>query len=307
MEDKLQFDEVLESEIPAFAQDGKEGDRVSFVEGGVLIVRGGRASFARWADLLGVVEHQGKLHVLVPRRSPAPPWLVIDRTMVGGGDVPALRAVADRLREGGGGGGGYRDAITSRRQGLSKSALRETISAHQPVSGAMEVPSTVVLGRSYPGLGLAQAAIVVGSAGLGYVAAVGAIVALAIEHPGARGSFIEVPLQFLWLAGLLGGAMAARALGRWWRAKKDATLPRQRVLVLAPDGCVVGFTEGVQTLSWAEVGRFGLEPIEPNYDDGLTVFGPEGERLGSIATGFLDAPAGLVVAVANAYCEAASA
>lgn len=305
MENKLQFDEVDESAIPAFAQDGKSGDRVSFIEGGVLIVRGGRASFARWADVLGVVEHQGKLHVLVPRASPAPPWLVIDRAMVGG-EVPELRRVADRLREGGG-GGGYREAIRARRKGLSPKALREAISNRESVAGAMEVPSTVVIGRSYPGLGFVQAGIVVGSVGLSYVASFAAIVALAVQGPYGRASPLEPLLQLLWLPGLFVGAFVARAVGRRWRAKKDATLPRQRVLVLAPDGCVVGFASGVKTLPWSQVGRFGIQPMEPDYDDGLAVFGPEGELLGSIHTGFLDAPPGLVVAVANTYREAASA
>ena len=305
MEVWLEFDEVEESEVPAFAQDGKSGDWVSFIEGGVLVVRSGRASFARWSDVLGVVEHQGKLHVLVPRRPPAQPWLVVDRDMVGG-DIPALRRVAERLREGGG-AGGYREAVKAHRKGMSTEALQAKVSAREPVGGAMEVPSTVVLGRSYPGLGLAQATLVIGSGVLGFGLAFGMMFAIAVQNPRA----IDTPgvgtlVQFFGIACLAVGALLARALGKRWRAKKDATLPRQRVLVLAPDGCIVGFTEGVRTLSWAQVGSFGLEPVEPDYDDGLVVYGPEGKRFGHINTAFLDAPPGLVVAVANTYREAAT-
>lgn len=302
----VDLDGVAETDLPPHASDGRRGDRVSFVEGGLLHVRDGRATFARWSDVLGVLEHEGRAYVLVPRRPPSPPWLEIDRAMLGpsGGDEAALGRFLERVRAGGG-SAGYRDAVRKHRQGLSRKALKAKVLSREPVPGAMEVPSTIVLGRSYPGLGPVQALTVMGGLFVGYVAAVAGMVAV---ETGAH-NLAPLASLFMWLAPIAGvaiGAVGAREIGRVWRAQKDLTFPRQRVLVLAPDGCIAGFSTGVRTLNWARVGGFVAARVEPSYDLGVRVLDPEGATIGELDGGFLDAPVGLVVAVAEAYRESAA-
>ena len=77
------------------------------------------------------------------------------------------------------------------------------------------------------------------------------------------------------------------------------------MLVLAPDGCIIGFRTGVQTLRWSDVGRFEAARVQSSLELGLVVRGPEGGVLGEIDAAWLDAPLLLVVAVAEAYRDAA--
>lgn len=300
----IELDEVREASLPDHARDGREGDRVSFVESGLLHVRSGRATFARWSDILGVVEHEGRAYVLVPRRTPASPWIEVDADMLG--DEPdAVRTFAKRLRERGK-GGGYRDAVQQRRQSLTRKKLKQKVTAREPVPGALEVPSTVVLGRSYPGLGFVQAFTLMLGGGLGYVLAMTLMIASASGYRAEPNPAAMLALYILPIAGIALGAWAAKKIGARWRAAKDRTFPRQRVLVLAPDGCIVGFRNGVRTLKWSMVGAFSCGPTEPNYDDELVVTNAEGERIGAVDAGYLDAPLELVVAVAEAYRQSAA-
>ncbi|HJL19575.1 MAG TPA: hypothetical protein RMH99_28185 [Sandaracinaceae bacterium LLY-WYZ-13_1] len=298
----VELDGVREGELPAHASDGRSGDRVGFLESGLLHVRDGRAVFARWSDVLGVLAHDGAAYVLLPRRPPSQPWVEVDRAMLG--DEPdAVKAFARRVSERGS-GGGYRDAVRKRRQNLTDTALESKVRRREPVPGALEVPSTIVLGRRYPWLGAVQLGALGLGGVLGYFAFVGIFMATMAMPRDAR------PLAMLFsyampVVGVVLGAWGAREIGRRWRAAKDRTLPRQRVLVLAPDGCVVGFRGGVRTLKWTQVGEFGTGPTEPNYDMGLVVRAPNGDKLGDLDAGWLDAPLRLVVAVAEAYRKAA--
>lgn len=303
----VELDEAPEASLPEHARDGRHGDRVSFTESGLLHVRNGRATFARWTDILGVVEQGDRAYVLVPRRPPSPPWIEVDASMIG--DEPeAVKAFAKRLRERGG-GGGYRDAVKQRRQNLDREALLQKVRSREPVPGALEVPSTVVLGRSYPGLGPVQALSLMGGAGLGYALSMtGVVVSAHLDVGGYRGEPHPLAILAFYVLPFVGigvGAWAAREIGRRWRAAKDRTFPRQRVLVLAPDGCIVGFRAGVRTLKWAMVGAFGEGPTE-HHEWGLIVTGPNGEKIGDVDAGYLDAPLSLVVAVAEAYRRAAA-
>ena len=42
---------------------------------------------------------------------------------------------------------------------------------------------------------------------------------------------------------------------------------RPRVLLLSPDGCVVGFTTGIRAFSWNEVARFEEGMAPEGYED----------------------------------------
>ena len=301
----VEIDHLPEDFLPAHARDGGAGDRVTLMENGLLEVRSGVATFARWSDVLGVIEHAGSAYVLVPRRSPAPPWIELESSQLGGDDVATFAA---RVRERGA-AGGYRDAVRARRQGLAPHELKAKVLAREPVGGALEVPSTIVLGRSYPGLGVVQALLVMGGGLTGYIGIIAVALMLDLAHHGSPRQNPSEPfgpcMAFAPLLGIVLGAYAARALGRWWRARKDRGLPRQRVLVLAPDGCMVGFRAGAAVLPWSSVGAFEVGPTQPSYELGLVVKDVDGRVLGDVEAGWLDAPLGLVVAVAEAYRGAA--
>lgn len=303
MTDFLEIDGVPEKDIPAHLSDGKSGDRVSLVEGGLLHVQSGRATFVPSGAVLGLLEHGGRAYVLVPRQPPAAPWIEVAPSMLAR-EPEGIKGFLARLEERGSSGRGYRDAVRQRRQNLSTTALREKIMERTAVPGALEVPSTIMLGVSYPGLAFVQAMVFFTFCGLGYVAMIAMAmgVALSSHDPGAAqfGTLIGYPVWFVCVA--LGGWLAI-TVGKRWREAKNKTLPRQRVLVLAPDGCIVGFTDGVRTLAWSDVGQFAIGPS--THGNGLVVYDSKMRLLGDVDAGFLDAPLSLVVGVAEAYRTAA--
>ncbi|MCA9604864.1 MAG: hypothetical protein KC619_04695 [Myxococcales bacterium] len=299
----LTIDGIPEAELPAFARDGRTGDRVSFLEAGLLHVIEGRATLVRWADVLGVLEHEGEAFVLGPRRPPREPCLAVSRELLG--DEPdAVGAFVRRVRERGA-GSGYRDAVRQHRQGLAPDELVERVRARAAVPGALEVPSSIYIGKlGHPLEGLVLFGIVLA----GWLSGVVGIIAVAAiaGASGYRGAEAIIQLSGLVpYVGVVLAAFVAVRLRRAWRAARKAELPRQRVLVLAPDGCVIGFRTGVRTLAWSDVGSFAIGPTEPSYDEGLVVHDANGKKLGDLDAGWLEQPLGLVVAVAETYRRAA--
>jgi hypothetical protein len=302
MGDFLEIDGVEEKDLPAHLRDGKQGDRVSLVEGGLLHVRGGRATFVPSGDVLGVLEHEGCAYVLVPRRPPSQPWVEVLPSMLDR-EHRGIQGFLTRLEERGGTSGGYRDAVRTRRQNLSTHALREKIMQRAAVPGALEVPSTIMLGVSYPGLNLVQGLILLGVGGLAYVSMiVFSVVGALMTSPDAQPIFSLLSYP-IFIGGIILGGWLAMTVGKRWKERVNRTLPRQRVLVLAPDGCIVGFSSGVRTLAWSEVGRFEIGPS--SHGNGLIVVDQHQRQLGDVDAGWLDAPLGLVVGVAEAYRSAA--
>lgn len=304
MSEFLTIDQKSENELPSHAADGRSGDRVSFLEAGLLYVESGRATFVRWGDVLGVVEYLSSAYVLVPRRPPRAPWIEVDVSLLGDEDKAVstfVGRVRERVR-----GGGYRDAVRQRRQDLDKLALTRKIRLREPVPGALEVPSTIRLGSTAHRLeGPVLVSLIMGGAALSY--ALGFLGLFALDGrpaPGTEGVLMMLMGLGPYVGGLL-GALAAVYIRKRWRAARDAEQPRERVLVLAPDGCLIGFRTGVKALKWAEIGAFDIGPTEPEYNDGLVVFDTDGAKLGDIDCGWLDAPLRLVVKVAQAYREAA--
>lgn len=300
----LELDRVPEDALPAHARDDKSGDRVSLLEAGLLHVEDGRATFARWSDVLATRVHSGHLYVMVPRRSPAPPWIRVAPVQLGEPASPEVltgleQRVKDRLM-----GGGYRDAVRRQRQDLSTDELLWRVKNREEVPGALEVPSTIKLGGKYPWLWAGQLAVFAAGSAAGYVGMFSAAVLGAALNDEIGGLLILFS-YFAIFAGMIFGAWGASVLAKRWRARVDAGRPRQRVLVLAPDGCVVGFRTGVRALKWAHVGELASGPTKPDYEHGLIVRGLDGETLGDISAGWLDAPLDLVVAIAETYREAA--
>lgn len=300
----LSHDRVAESTLPEHATDSRSGDRVAFLEAGLLYVEGGKATFARWSEVHGVLEDGEHAYVLVSRRPPHPPWLKVGANVLN--DEPrAVQSFVGRIRERSA-SGGYRDAVRRGREGMSKTELMDRVRSRVPVAGALEVPSTIYLGsKGHPLEGLALFSLVAGGGGISYVFTIMAMVML--EH-GRHGpaDLLGIIVPFAPYIGLALGGWAAVTVRKRWRRAREAELPRQRVLVLAPDGAIIGFRTGVQTLAWNEVGSFETGPTEPDYNDGLIVRDLDGKKLGDIDAGWLDAPLGLVVKVAETYREAAA-
>ncbi len=253
--------------------------------------------------MLGAFEHEGHGYVLVPRRPPSQPWIEVSSTELGGA-ADGLSGFLRRLEARSAGGGGYREAVRTRRQDLPLEELRGRIAAHDPVPGALEVPSTVMLGVSYPGLGLVQGLAFLGIGGIGYAAVVGSVaIGAALRLHDTSPLLLQLIGYVLFIAFTVLAAWTAVRIGKHWKEAKNRTLPRQRVLVLAPDGCIVGFTDGVQTLAWSEIGLFAAGH-SPN-GEALAAYDPTGQQLGRIDASWLDAPLPLVVRVAETYRAAA--
>lgn len=272
-------------------------DRVALVEGGIQHVAEGRETFVRFRDLYAVVEHEGLVYLLVPRTLPAPPWLVVHAGMIEDRSPGALARFAARARQGGE-SGGYRDAVRRHRQGMSREELWRRVRAREALPGMMEVPPTQP--RADPTVSRVQAAIVV--LGSSVVLVPGMLM------PFLSGRAGELAVPFVMLFGLgwpLVMIVLAVTVGRYWRAARAARLPRRRVLVLAPDGCVVGARDGIRSLEWSHVSGFRVDAVGPSREPGLVVYGARGERLCDVEARFLAAPLGLVVAVAEAYRQAA--
>ena len=289
------FDQIPEASIPADLGDGRSGDRVSVRTEGVLYVREGLASFAPWETIYGVTELHGRLHILAPRPLPAAPWFTVHAPMVRGG-VAALPDLAERIRRGRPGGGGYRDAVRHHRARLSLDDLIERVRERDTLAGGLTVPVTNIDDSTQrAGVWTLQFAILWVGLTMGVVLFFGS----SATHRADTMLLGLFGAALLVMAGL-GGAALAGVVVRWARRSLE---PVRRVLVLAPDGCVVGLPTGVRALPWSDVTRFvvanGLRgPV-------LMIEGTGGTRIGAVHSRFLGGPIELIAAVANTYRQAA--
>ncbi len=239
---------------------------------------------ARWDQVFGValmpVEKPTTAFVLVPRRPPAAPWIA-----VGPGDlpedVPDLASLAERVRARMA-QSGYRDRGPTRPL-LPPEQLMERVLARAEVPGALEVPvGTGPGGWWRRGLDLLAAGSAGGLLGL-YGGALSGSAALAILVAGA---------------GAAAGASVPVAFARNWRSFRGRTR-RARVLVLAPDGCVVGLPTGPEVFAWSQIGGFRV--AEVGSARSLEVTRTDGTLAGNIDEAWFGAPLPLIVAVAEAY------
>jgi hypothetical protein len=262
-------------------------------------------SLAPWGAVLGALalpaDKPKQLYVLVPRRPPAPPWFAVTQDA-----LPAdlqelgLDGVAQRIelraRQ-----GTYRDHA-GLGPTLQPSELLARVLGHDDVPGALEVP----VGHG-PGAGFNRflAAAAGGAAG-------GATALVA--------SLTMVPS----LAGILAGAglLVGAASPAGWHMLQRRMRNKPRVLVLAPDGCVIGFPAGVRSFSWDEIQGFGetqaalpgrLRPLYPHLEVTLREGGVPADaaagsaapikarRRGRLAAAWFGAPLPLIIRVAEAY------
>ena len=253
----------------------------------------GREARARWSQVFGVVLHPPeapkRAFVLVPRRPPAPPWFAVREADLPAGWEGGLEALAGRVRERLG-QRGYRDG-GAQRPLLDRETLLKRVLARGEVPGALEVPVAAGPGGWWRrSLDLVAAGSAGGLAGL-YAGAFTGSALLAIGVA---------------LAGATVGAAVPVFLTSKWRATRSRHR-RPRVLVLAPDGCVVGLPTGPEAFGWGDLARFGVGEAPPPGKPSapprpcLEVVRADGSVAGRIDAAWFAEPLSLIASVAEAY------
>lgn len=249
---------------------------------------------ATWDQVLGVTllpaDEPSRAFVLVPRRPPEPPWFEVrpehlPAELRGGGLAALARRIDERLRQ-----RSYRDA-GPRRLRLDPETLLRLVLAREEVPGALEVPVgagpggwwrralELAGGGSAGGLAGLYAGTLAGS---GLIAGVGAVL------------------------GAVTGAAAPVLVGPNWRSVRDRR-KRPRVLVLAPDGCVVGLPTGPAVFDWRSLRGFGageemsLRDPEAAGRPCLEIVRADGSVAARIDAAWFTQPLPLIVGVAEAY------
>ncbi len=274
------------SGLPDWASEGR--GVVLGSEG--LAFRGkGTGLWVRWPQILGVVQIGAVGFILVPRQPPNPPWIEVKPKDLPteAATLPALIALINARKV----SGGYR-ATTERRVPLGLAELERRVLAREGVPGAVEIPPRVLLdsqnklpywAKIMPGFG--------GLVG-GAVVGIGAL---------ALGMAAHLPdlAAVLFYGGGLGGGITGVTVGKKLQHNQLArpeNIPR--ILVMAPDGCVIGFETGRRALAWSDIDRFVVEQFgDHSY---LSVYDHE-QNLGRIQEGWFGKPLQLIVGVANAY------
>ncbi|MCA9577998.1 MAG: hypothetical protein R3B40_08420 [Polyangiales bacterium] len=260
-------------------------------------------SLVPWGSVLGALalpaDAPKELYVLVPRRPPAPPWFAVGKDA-----LPeelqqlGLSGLAQRIdlraRQ-----GTYRDHAGLGAP-LPPAELLSRVIARLEIPGALEVP----VGHG-PGAGFNR--FLTAAASSAAAGATGLVAGLMVA-PSLAGAFAGVSLA-------LGAASPAG-----WHLLQGRMRGKPRVLVLAPDGCVIGFPGGVRAFGWSEIEGFGethaalpgrLRPLYPHLEVTLRDADARGEaeqeatirarRKGRLAAAWFDAPLPLIIRVAEAY------
>ncbi len=249
---------------------------------------------ATWDQVLGVMllpqDHPERAFVLVPRRPPEPPWFEV-RTehlpmeLRSGGLVALAREIDGRLTQ-----RGYRD-MGFRRSRLDPDTLLRLVLERAEVPGALEVP----VGAG-PGGWWRRGAEFVGG---GFA---GGLMGLYAGTLAGSGLVAGVGAAF----GALSGAATPVLLGPNWRSVRERRR-RPRVLVLAPDGCVVGLPTGPEVFDWPSLRGFGageevsLRDPEEAGRPCLEVTRADGGVAARIDAAWFTQPLPLIVGVAEAY------
>ena len=279
-------------------EDLADAKTLTLESGGVRVGR----TLARWDSVLGALalpaDAPKQLFVLAPRRPPAPPWFTVTADQ-----LPAelredgLHGVAQRI-EARARVGSYRDHA-GQRPVLAPSDLLARVLEHDDVPGALEVP----VGHG-PGAGFNRFLASAASATAGTATALVAGLTLAP-------SFTAI------IAGT--GLLLGAATPAGWHLLQRRMRRKPRVLVLAPDGCIIGFPSGVRAFGWGEIEGFGeteaalpgrFRPLYPHLEVTLRAAEPLGENpekptarqsRGRLAAAWFDAPLPLIIRVAEAY------
>lgn len=262
------------------AEEKPEGRR----DGGLWLEAKGAWVFAPWSLVFGVVEESRfgsrRVLVLLPRKAPNPPWVEVRE-----GNLPEgftsldelVSAVEERSAR-----QSYRSTANTE-PAMGPEELFEAILQRQEVPGAMEIP----VGAGPGGIAerfleMATGGVVGGIAGL----ITGGILFTSIAGPIAG-------------VGAAAGAIAPTFFSKRWAGSRHKRQPA-RVLVLAPDGCVVGLPSGPAAFSWNQVSGFAVARSARGRQQ-LELNSSTGELLGAIDSAWFGAPLPRIVAIAEAY------
>ncbi|MCC7534885.1 MAG: hypothetical protein IT379_01660 [Deltaproteobacteria bacterium] len=301
----LESDGISARDLPEWARKDAEptaSARIVLSEHGLAWIDGRRAVIAPWSQVLGVVVHDPSdsaeprptAYVLVPRRPPSAPWLEVPAGYLPRDEREDVHAFAARVmarsRQ-----NAYR-VVAVKRPLLPRSELVRRVVAHEPIPGAVEVP----VGRGPTDEGHARLDIgaALGTVGGGVGGALAGSAWLATSL-GPMGILVAATVG----AAVVGGVVTYR--DRWRRGALAGRTTRPRVLVLAPDGCVVGFPDRVRGFSWDEVTRFVAGTYQPFVDaesrQCLEVRVADDAVAGRIDATWFDGPLELIVGIAEAY------
>jgi hypothetical protein len=253
---------------------------------GIIAKEGFRRLDVQWDQVFGValmpIEAPTKAFLLVPRKPPEPPWIEVSPADLPE-DVSDLETLAVRIRarvqQ-----SGYRDRGPQRPM-LPPDQLMEKVLAREDVPGALEIPVGAGPGGWWRrGVDLLASGSAGGLLGL-YGGALTGSAMLAVVIAGA---------------GAAVGAALPMAFARNWRSLRGRS-KRPRVLVLAPDGCVVGLPTGPEAFAWSDIGGF-QEALDGRVRR-LEVRRRDGSIAGSIDAAWFGAPLELITAVAQAYLD----
>ncbi|MCC7537233.1 MAG: hypothetical protein IT379_13505 [Deltaproteobacteria bacterium] len=295
----IDLDDVERSAMPEWTRKDERLCGVVLSEHGIALLDGKRGSVATWGEVLGVavVESEGwmpHVFVLVPRRPPRPPWFAVTAAML----PDAMRDEGlERFAfviKGRSSAWGYRRALADRAR-MPMDELVRRVMARKEVPGAVEIPV------GSPGAGkLRFGTVGLAAAGSGGMAAymAGLIAAPALAGPSA--------LVALGVVGALtlGATYAGATLALFGGMPSRKSRRKQRVLVLAPDGCVCGFYEGVRAMGWDQVASFQIGELRGQPC--LAVMGHRPQDVGRVEGHWFSQPLELIVAVAEAYRKCAT-
>jgi hypothetical protein len=285
-------DWIAKDEIDERGALGRYRVRASLDEEGLELTREEQATRATWSDVLGVIVLGTSAYVLVPREPPRPPWIevrlsMLDPSLKGGGVAGFAGRVRERV-----GQRGYRDA-KPRAPAMDAATLMSRVMEKRAIRGALEVP----IGRGAQDTRSDAKRLVDSGIGAGTGGAGGGYVGMLFGAIAAGG--IGLPIEAGAWAGAVLGGLGAAALGGVLGFRRLRTSLRGRVMVLTPDGCVIGFPGGPRAFAWSELQSFRID-----REDGhafLVVCGADGEMLGRIDGLWFGAPLELIHAVAEAY------
>lgn len=288
-------------EVDGVSDPGDDG--LTLGADGLRQRRDGRLTVVPWDHVLGVERVAWReleiLYVMTARRPPRPPWIEVRAADLPDAftDLSALEcAIEGRVAQ-----GGFRSGARPRAR-MSLDDLRDAVMARGDVDGMVEVPVGIgPAGRDdrfrLTPLTLlwAPPLVTVFLAVTGAFFLAGWFGPAMVHEPRMAIGLAVVLLIFSYLVVGVAYVLQLR------RRRRRAGPSPGRVLVLAPDGFVIGTTRGVMTFRWSDA-ELGPRRRE-NGGWELAVAGPDGSIAGAVEAEWLDAPLPLIVAVAKAYRE----
>lgn len=278
---------------------GRAPNGLTLDEAGLAFADDGRLVRVRWDQVFGAERvttgASERLFVMVPRQPPSPPWIEITlghlpASLRAGGLAGLERMVEERISR-----RGFREG--PRREAMDLDTLTARVMARDDVPGAVEVPVTIA--GSSGGSVTPWWTVVAAPVGAVLTFAAFAMyfmgILMAIQSPAARVILVAIGALVVGVA-TFGFALYARHYtARRARARELAGVPR--VLVMCPDGFVIGTKRGVRSFRWSDVGglveRLGV----------LAVLAPNGATIAEVEAKWFAEPLWLITKVATAYRE----